>query len=62
MIYVYSIDGAVRFVSGSSGSITMSVKVLPFHKAPPQDSQFPALNLIELDRVNQKIILGGDIR
>ena len=40
----------------------MSVNVLPFAKVRLDDSKFPALNLKELDRVNQKITPGGDIR
>ncbi len=40
----------------------MSVNVLPFAKVRPDDSKFPALNLKEFDRVNQKITPGGDIR
>jgi len=40
----------------------MSVNVLPFAKVRPDDSKFPALNLKELDRVNQKISPGGYVR
>lgn len=43
-------------------ALIMSVNVLPFAKVRPDDSKFRALDVKELDRVNQKITPGGDIR